>query len=312
MLFTAKNVVILFLEISILIVALFLFPWAFSVKSEYSNPQGLLFFTSENVNQTSEVQVTSFDIAVENVCWQNSSSSVELLLNSLPIIRGQGNGTAYFVFQIPYEIVNLQPISINDEFIDQLSGKMTLSFYPSFSHPDNSYILIEIPEQNLFGHESKITVNFRLWFDWKNLLQETHSDYEIDVPFTSLQTQFLQNIGLPFSPYSQGTILNFGNNSLSILSIAKPSGSTVTQTTPSADHYGLDNNKLWYTWDIKKEITSTSATFTSTSMVIDFQVNQLTQKYESQTNISFLLLGISIPLIVSTSVEILKGKGQES
>jgi len=239
------NIVLVALGIGLFITSLCFFPWAFSFKSEYNNPQGLLFSTSENINQTSEVQTTKFDFAVENVCWQNSSSSAELVLYFLPIISSQTNGTAYFVFQIPYKVTNVQ-VDVNSESLAQLNGKMTLSFYPSVDHPDDSYILIEIPEQNLFGNARAINVSFTFRFDWNNLIKETHSDYEIDIPFTSFLPQFIQKIGLPPESYSQQNVLNFENNIYAILSIAKPSGSTVTQTIPSADHYGLDNNQLWY------------------------------------------------------------------
>jgi hypothetical protein len=280
-----------------LFVALIAYPYPILVSEPgyYRDPQGFLFFTSENIDSNREGSV---NIIIENLTWQERRAFAELWIE-MPVSLKQPNGSAYFVLQVLYETSSVN-VRINDWSVEHFGGKTTTILYPANANShDNSYILVEIPRKNVTG-----LMNFYVTFRWNNMLwRRTYTEYSLVIPFSAVYPSFIDSLGLPEETRNGNGILIFDYTSETKLSIERPEGVTFAETVPTADHYGLSYDKLWYTWDIKSKCNWTK--YSSTAVIMDFEVDELVTTHERLFAISFLLFGIGIPMSLTSFFEIL-------
>ncbi len=103
------------------------------------------------------------------------------------------------------------------------------------------------------------------------------------------------------------TPLNPFNGASYVLDVAQPSGSMI-QSSPTEDNIfaGLGGN-LWYQWDISR-VSPHEAN--GSFVLVDFQIANLVMQRDQAIFFSSLYLGVGIPLVISSSVELCKVLGK--
>lgn len=281
--------------IGLCIIALVLYPWPVSTSepSYYRDPQGFLFFTSEDIDPNQEGRVHAI---VENLTWQKDEAGVRLWIDT-PLLLKKHNGSVFFVLQVLHEISDAR-VEISSWPIEHFGGNLTVVPYPNANNCDNSYLLIEMPRENLTGWS-----DFYITFLWKNVLwRRTYSEYYLIVPFNAVFPSFIYDVTLPEESLNGNGILIFDYTFETKLSITRPKAVTVSEIVPAADHYGLSYDRLWYTWDIKEKCNWTE--YSSTAIVMDIEVDELRTDHEKRFSISFLFFGIGIPMILTSIFKI--------
>jgi len=272
--------------IVISIFGLVLYPWPVSTPEPeyYSDPQGFLFFSSEDVDRNRDGRVF---MIVEDLSWQSGEASVRLWID-MPLVMEDSNDSVIFVLQVLHEMSNAN-VQVYETPIELFGGNKTIVSYLNADRCINSYLLIEMPRKNLTGMP-----NFYIDFLWKNVLwKRTYSEKHLIVPFNAVFPSFISDVNLPEGSRNGDGILIFDYTLETKLSIERPKDVTVSEIVPAADHYGLSYDKLWYTWDIKGRCNWTK--YSSTAIVMDIEVDELRLNHEQLMSFSFLFLGIGIP-----------------
>jgi hypothetical protein len=130
------------------------------------------------------------------------------------------------------------------------------------------------------------------------LFRKSYTTYE-------LQSQF------DLAPESQirtrvpGQMISIFNptNSRCLLNIVQPSNSQM-QSSPSADELDFSNGETWHVWDVSRR--STLGDFFSIGILSDFEIVDLVQERENTIFQSSLFLGVGIPTLISSVLELLK------
>jgi len=281
------------LGIILTIVALLLFPWPISISKSQSSldSQGFLFFTSETINSNENGSV---NISVENISLQKEEALVRLWI-SVPILK-TSNETAFFAIQVLNSISNVS-VKINDWSCEDFGATQKILYYPSAANCSNSYILLEIPQENITA-----SLGFYITFLWKNmLLKSSYYEYQLIVPFNAAFPSFIDDVGLPNEVINGYGKLVFEYTSETKVSIARPEGVTISNFVPNPDHYGLSYDKIWYTWELQNRCDHT--TYSSTAIVVDIEIEEMRADRERTSSFSMLFFGIGIPLIIGSIIE---------
>ena len=272
--------------IVITISGLILYPWPISTPEPdyFRDPQGFLFFSSEDIDRNREGSVL---LIVEDLSWQSGDADVRMWIE-VPLLVGNSNGSTYFVLQVLHEISDVH-VEINESPVKHFGGNTTIVPYPHADSCTNSYLLIEMPRKNITG-----LCNFYITFLWRNVLwRRTYCEYYLVLPFNAVFPSFINDVTLPEESRNGDGILIFDYTSETKLSIERPNDVTVSETIPAADHYGLSYNEVWITWNIERRCNWTR--YSSTAIVMDIEVDELRMNHERLMSFSFLLLGIGIP-----------------
>ncbi len=261
---------------------------------QYSaNPQGFLFFTSEDVipNVTS-----TYTYQIDQINWQEGSAHVAIWVDFYLKESRKGNYT-FFALQLFGNVSELE-VSF-DGMAPELygTGRATTIYYEPAS---SSYILWEIPAERVPGH-NQIKINFL----WKGVFwQRSHYKYALVVSFNSDFPDYLIRAGLPAEAINENGKLLADITQKTSLSIAKPEVVTISDSTPAADKITFYTGKLWYIWDIRER--SDSHNYASTAVSVDLEVDSLRIEYDQAFAYFALFLGIGAPLFISSIVELLK------
>jgi hypothetical protein len=99
------------------------------------------------------------------------------------------------------------------------------------------------------------------------------------------------------------TPLNPIDSASYVLDVAQPAGSTI-QSSPTEDNIfaGVGGN-LWYQWDISR-VSPHEAN--GSFVLVDFQITNLVTQRDQTIFLSSLFLGVSIPLAMSSLLELVK------
>jgi hypothetical protein len=98
------------------------------------------------------------------------------------------------------------------------------------------------------------------------------------------------------------TDINPFNSVSYVLDVAQPAGSII-QSSPTEYNISASGRNLWYQWDIKK---LSSPVASGSIVLVDFQITDLVTRRDQTIFFSSLDLGVGIPLIISSIVELLK------
>jgi hypothetical protein len=264
-----------------------------SPTSEYSeNPQGFLFFTSEDIvpNATS-----SFDLLIDELNYQQRSAHVKIWVDFFISDSRHGNST-FFVLQVFGNVSNLS-ITLNGNVPVNYGKKEAILNYDRGA---TSYVLVEIPSENVTGH-----VQAQVDFVWRDIFwRRSFYTYEVIVPFNTAFPNFIHDVGLPREAINDSGKLLPDFTSRTLLSVAKPEMAAFSGTMPNPDRVTFYSGKVWYLWDIKAG--SDYSKYVSTAVTLDLEIEQFKKEYEQSYAFFALLMGIGLPLVISSVVELLK------
>lgn len=264
--------------------------YASSPVSEYSeNPYGFVFFTSKNIapNTTS-----SFSLLIDELVYDKGSAHIQISADFYCSMGNSEGNSTFFALHVFGNVSDLQ-VGVNG----QDCGK-TASIICN-ENKSSSYLLIEVPKIE----EGYIQVSMS--FTWKNFLWRTSFyRYELAVPFNSEIPPDINEVQLPRQVKNPNGILLLDETSQARLSVAKPDIDMSIDTLPDPDLITFYSRKVWYLWDIKQR--SNHHEYVSTAVSISIEIEDLRRQYEAWLSACTFLLGIGIPLIVSSLAEFLK------
>lgn len=130
------------------------------------------------------------------------------------------------------------------------------------------------------------------------LFQKSYSVYEMVNQFDSATQAEIRNL----VPNRMVSFLTPLNSLRYLLKVARASDSFVS-ADPAADAIDFSDGKLWYTWDIGRR---SDDHFFATAIMVDFEIASLVEQRERTVFFASILLGVGIPLIISSLVELFK------
>jgi hypothetical protein len=266
--------------------------------SKYAeNPSGFLFLTSEDIIPST----AKFHVMIDSLDQQNDSAHVNVEIDFLrSMANSNGANSSFFVLQVLNHISNVN-VGVNGDRPENLGKKNSIIWNESYS---TSYLVVEFPRANLAGH-----IDVIIDFTWQGLFwQRSFYAREIIVPFSNNFPTYIHDVGLPEQAIHEEGILRPDETLQTLLSVAKPDQSTISGTEPSPDSITFSTRRVWYFWDVKKD--SNSTLYESTAFVIDMEVNDKKNQYDQIFAAFALMVGIGIPMIISSITELLKTRSR--
>lgn len=276
-----------------------LFPsYASSPVPEFAeDPYGFLFFTSEDIIQTS---TSSLLFWIDELGHQEGIVSVHIYADFVRSMAKANDGnSSFFVLQVFHNISD-PSVAVNGQSPEDYGKKETVITYERSA---TSYLLIDIPKENFTDVGDRIRLSID--FTWKGVFwRQSFYKYNLVVSFNSAFPGYINEVGLPKEAINPTGLLIPDVTGRTSLSIIRPETVTVSETMPNPDVIGFSEGKVWYVWDVKSR--SNRDRYVSTAVSIDFEVDSLKMTYESSWAYFALCLGIGVPLIISSSIEYLK------
>jgi len=266
------------------------------------DPYAFLFFTSEDIVQDEEsVLLFSFDQvepgkeALRVHVWADFYRSMSEV---------NDDNSTYFVLQVFQKISDVD-VTVGGQSPKGYSGRVMMLNPPERA---TSYLLIDIPTKNL-TRTGRITISMR--FTWKGIFwRQSFYKYSLVASFNTGFPYFINEVGLPKEAINGNGMLIPDVTTRASFSIAKPEATTISEAMPNPDVVGFSEGKVWYSWDLKKR--SDRLRYSSTAVSIDIELNDLKLLYDAAWASFTLALGIGLPIIISSSIEYLKIKTQNS
>lgn len=282
---------------------LYLFPiihssYASSPVPEFSeDPYGFLFFTSEDIIQTS---TSSLLFSIDEMEYQEGKVSIHIFADFIrSMAKADDGNSTFFVLQLFHNISDVS-VTVNGQSPEDYGKKETIITYERSA---TSYLLIDIPKENFTDVGDRIRVSID--FTWKGVFwRQSFYKYNLVVSFNSGFPSYINEVGLPKEAINGNGLLLPDVTSRTALSIIRPEKAAISEAMPNPDVIGFSEGKVWYVWDIKKR--SDRDRYASTAVSIDVEVDNLKMKYESSWAYFTLCLGIGVPLIISSSIEYLR------
>jgi len=130
------------------------------------------------------------------------------------------------------------------------------------------------------------------------LFQKSYTTYEMINQFDlGIQPEIRSRVpGRGASSFTPANSLTYR------LRVARPLDSSI-QSSPAADAIVSYEGRLWYQWDVPR---GDFGEYSATAISIDFEMIRLIEKRELRLFFASLLLGVGIPLSISSLVECLK------
>jgi hypothetical protein len=258
-----------------------------------NDPYGFLLFSSEDVLESTNSYLL-YNIDQIDCTAGNAHVRIDAqLFRSMANIDNKS--LAIFTLQL-FKTASDIDITINDQELSDIGGTKQIVDYP----PEGmSYIVFNVPNTEIGG-----SIRFTIDFIWHNAFcRYSYYEYGLVLSFNSGFPNYIYNVQLPQRAiYGNGLILP-DMMSRSSVSISKPSNVVLT-SSPNVERTGFSYGQVWNSWDLKN--MSDRERFASVGAIIDFQVTTLKDQYDFAVAILWLLLGIAIPLIVSSFIELLK------
>lgn len=266
--------------------------------SKYAeNPSGFMFLTSEDMIPNT----ARFHFMVDSLDQQNDSAHVNAEIDFYrSMANGTGANSTFFVLQVLNHISNVSVV-VNGERPENLGKENRIIWNESHS---TSYLVVEFPTANLAGH-----IDVTIDFTWHGLFwQKSFYAHEIILPFSNNFPAYIHDVGLPEQTIHEEGILRPDQTLLTLLSVAKPEQSAISGTEPNPDSITFYTKRVWYFWDVKKD--SNSTLYDSTAFIIDMEVSDKKNQYDQIFAAFPLMVGIGIPMIISSSTELLKTRSR--
>ncbi len=262
-----------------------------SPSQPYAQRQGFLLFSSEALKS----DLSSLHYSIHDINYEKRCADVSVWAK-LSIMKRMNNGSAFLVLQVLGE-ANETSFLMNESPLENFGGNVNVTRSES---EGVSYIVAEMPRTNM----SDLCV-VKIDFKWSRILDRVGVfKYMLVVPFNVAFPDFIHDVGLPEEAI-RGDGLLIPDESLSMnMSMAKPTNSTISQILPAPDNQGFAYNKIWFNWDIKSR--SDSRGFASVVISLDFESDSMKSQFETSLFYSGLLVGIGIPISVSSLLELLK------
>lgn len=252
------------------------------------NPSGLLFFTSENViNNVS----SSFDLMIDQIDYMKDKANASVDINFYCTATGNSNST-YFILQI---LGNVSDLKVN--FGGNEVQNKTVYYYDLSG---TSYIIAKLPKLGA-SH-----IELSIGFTWKDMFQQrSFSEFDLIVPFSNAFPPYIHQISwLPTEAINYDGILFLDETGRTKLSVATPWTATFSGLLPNPDAITFYTNRIWHIWDMKERINHTQ--YVSSVVSIGVSDDSLKTVYEQSLAYFLLLLGIGIPTVISSLIELIK------
>jgi len=263
--------------------------WYLTSTVPYTDPQGFLFFTSEGIKNS------SFLILIDNLKGQQGFANVHIHAD-ISLIKRANNGSAYFVLQVLSKVANVE-VQINEKSLNILEPSVTVIPYPS---EGVSYILIEVPRE-----ETSESLLLKMNFKWEDVFRRiSQHEFSMTVSFNVAFPSFINDVPLPEETVSGGNLFIPDYTSSAILSIARPEAEVISEVIPVPDNQGYSYDKVWFSWDIRKRTEDKK--FASTAITIKVSSERQRTVYEYSLAVVPFLLGLSIPLTITSLFEYMK------
>lgn len=295
----------LILGVALALYGTFLFstPLSFEPTSRGSdNPIGYVFGTSEKLIQEN----TDFRIFLENLECKQGTVKARIALNIVCQELEKTNlfyneTSMFFLLQVPYKISNVT-VDYYARTPEFYGGSVDFKF---FNESNVSLVIVEIPRKNgnfTFG-ESR---NFAFYFEMENVFSQTsYYTYELDATFTNYFDRSIRRDDSLYNIVTATTTTVFRMLRDAELYIAQPDMNyTLTQIMPNPHGIHYYSNNRQYSWDLKAISTS----FGSDSVVLDFEHIGRRDEVGTRENTMLFLLGLGIPLAISSFFELWREK----
>jgi hypothetical protein len=268
--------------------------------SKYAgDPGGFLFFSSEDIIKNT---TTRFHIMIDQLDMQNNSAHVKIDIDFLRSMAHQNTSNpAFFGLQVLNHISDAN-VTINGEKPENYDPRNNTQWSETYS---TSYLIIEFPEARLSGQ-----IRVALEFTWSGLFwQRSFYEYEIIFPFSNGFPSYIYQVGLPEEAINENGKLLPAETAQTLLSVAKPETSTISNTVPNADAITFSTKRVWYVWDIRNKNNPTL--YASTAIIMDIEINDKKIQYEQAFAFFPLFVGIGIPMMVSSATELVRLRSNE-
>jgi len=262
------------------------------------DPYSFLFFTSEDIIQNNSSSIMFW---FDPILPEEEQTHVRMDVHFFrPMYEVDDENSTYFALQTFQNVSNID-VTVNGQKPNSYGGTVKNL---SYSKRATSYILIDIPTQN-FTIGGNIFVSLEFIWDgifWRNSFYE----YTMIISFNSGFPNFIGDVGLPEEAINDNGLLLPDITKRASFSIAKTSGITISEAIPNPDNVGFSEGKTWYSWDLKKR--SDRDRYASTGVTINMVVDQSKRDYDVAWANFPLYLGIGLPIMVSSIIELLKIK----
>lgn len=264
--------------------------------SKYAgDPGGFLFFTSEDIIKNA---TANFHIMIDQLDMHSNSAHVNIEIDFLRSMAHQNtSNSAFFGLQVLNPISDAN-VTINGEKPENY-GTRNNNIQWSETH-STSYLIIEFPEARLNGQ-----IRVALEFTWSGLFwQRSFYEYEIVFPFNNGFPSYIHQVGLPEEAINENGKLLPAETAQTLLSVAKPETSIISNTMPNSDAITFSTRRVWYFWDIRNKNNPTL--YASTVITMDMETNDNKIQYEQALAFFPLFVGIGIPMMVSSATELVR------
>jgi hypothetical protein len=252
---------------------------------------GFLFFTSEEIDFAG---TSSFSILVSELNSISNSANVEVYAD-IPLRRTGGNGQAFFALQTPSKASNLDVLNVfSQQDMNRFNGTNKIVHLDSYRI---SYVVITVPKDNVTNF-----LSLHMRFQWMDFSKKTSiGQYNFVASFDTSFPSFFDNVLPSLAITGQGNILIPETVSVYRFSFAYPRTEKLTEIMPTADNIVFNGSNVWLLWDVNTRSDSTRFVSTAISLEVDNQ-NERTL-YDLSLTFSIFLIGIGLPLVISSSLE---------
>ena len=289
------SLVILYIGLSLLFFSILVYPWERSaIPIRSFNGRGFIFTSSENLTSS----LSEFKLIITNVDCKNDATICKIIVDPF-LIDASEYTSAYFLLQIPYNISNVE--------VYYLAGKPEdFNGTKSINSGNVSYISVDLPKNCLrFGNAGALTLVYIFTVESKSAFS-TINQYTYEFPIiwggslnkASEDTDYVKN---DIKLYWE---LHFFNISTAFLHVERSTKYYYSQIRPPADRITVWENHTTYYWNLEP----ISAQGGESSLIIEITDLSTKDRIDLRRSIVWLTLGIGIPLVVSSIIEILKNK----
>lgn len=250
------------------------------------------FSTSEELLSN----ISEFQMYIKHLDLENGKANCTII--AYPYLRNVTElDSVYYVLQVPFRISNLEVVyGVGSPSIYQGDNA-------TYRIGNMTYIFVKIPKGEFVGFkrppESILQLEYNFIID-SAFRQIDGSSYEFVLTFGSGFENSFDEINYPEDDVPYFYRLYFFNVSRAFLEVERTNKYYYSQLLPSANPIGTS-----YYWDIEE----LSTTKDSNSVIVDVSNLDTKAKFDLRYSITWLLLGIGIPMFVSSIIEFVKNQG---
>lgn len=284
-------VVLIFLSIWFISIAIAIFPIAetFTETKVSYGYQGFMFGTSEELNSSN----SEFKVVVSGFDFESGKVNCSIIVHPY-VTNISTDENVFFLLQVPHNITNISVRYLNWQ-----------PNFTSFPNQNVSYILVEIPKAD---PEPTFKFDYLGSFGFDFTIE--HAISKID--FYTYDVNLLFETGFHHSSGSSEIEdvvkdiqeLYFFWTSRTFLHVERPENYRFIQMLPLPQRPDYWGGNPTFRWDIK----SLTSERNEIPIILSIENLMLKELYTSRSSISFLFLGIGIPLLISSFFEMFKIK----